>query len=358
MKKYFFLAAFALAVSCTGTKGPELLPREAYQAEYQGKQLDLYTIGSSEVTVQLTNLGARVVALYTKDRDGNYDDIAVGYENIERYINNTGNRSYGATIGRVTNRIAGGSFELDGTTYQLSQNSGANCFHGGFTGADYLAWDAVECSDNSVTFHVVFPDGLDGFPGNLDATVKYSVCGADLCIDYAATTDKPTIVNFTNHTYFNLKGQRGGTVLDNEIRISADEYYECENGMPTGKLIPVEGTANDFRTAKVLGDTIDGGWHLSGYDGTLRNVFSLYEPVTGRVMETLTDQPCLWFYSAPKLKGDFYGKRPDAPLMGNEMIAVEAQKPVDAVHHPGFEQIVLRPGETYAQHTIYRFSAK
>ena len=352
-------AFFGVLLLAGCAKGPALLPREAFQAEYNGKQTDLYTISDGTLTVQLTNFGARIVSFYAPDRDGVYDDIAVGYENIERYIHNTGNRIFGATVGRVANRIKGASFELDGVEYKLTANQAGNCLHGGDIGMDWIVWDAVKRSRNSVTFHTVVPDGQDGFPGNLDVSVRFSLADGGLHIEYEAATDKPTIVNLTNHTYFNLGGQSGSTVLDNTLWVDSDEVLELTNSLPSGNMLPVDGTKYDFRQAKEMIAPVSGGWLLKAApEGQVRKVVEMRDPHSGRTLEMLTDQPCVQLYSGGGFKGSYCGKRPDVPIGPNALMAIEAQKPTDAIHHPEFASIVLRPGETYKQHTIYKITTK
>lgn len=353
----FFLGTLAIMAGVSCGEKPDLLPREAFQGEYNGKSVDLFTISDGNVTAQLSNFGARIVGFYGKDRNGHYDDIIVGYENIDRYLNNTGNRIFGATVGRVVNRIQDACFELDGIVYNLPANDGSRCTHGGKIGTDWVVWDVTESDSRSVTFHTILPDGQDGFPGNLDISVRYSVEDSGLSIEYTATTDKPTLCNLTNHAYFNLKGRKLGTVLDNSLMVASSSYCELINSLPTGEILPVEGTEKDFRVSRPMGGPTGGCLMLDfPMDGQLHPAAEMKDPVSGRILEMFTDQPSVQLYSGGGFKGTYPGKDPEVMIGPNELMAIEAQKPVDAIHHPNFPSIILRPGETYTQHTVYRLT--
>jgi len=333
----------------------------------------LYTLRAGDIVMQVTNFGARVISLFTPDRQGNLDDIVVGYGDVERFVHNTGERFLGATVGRVANRIAGGKFTLDGVTYKLPQNNDVNCLHGGLIGVDMMEWKVIDRTPSSITFSCVVPDGQDGFPGNLTIEIKYALTEDNsFDIQYKATTDKATPVNLSNHAFFNLKGTEGGTILDHVLQIDSDAITEIDNVLiPTGKLMPVEGTPFDFREPHLIGERIntnhiqigygngyDHNWVLNApADGQIHKVCTLSEESTGRVLEVYTDQPGMQFYAGNFFDGSYCGKG-DTPIGFRDALALEAQKFPDGVNHPEFPNTILRPGETYTQHTIYKFLTK
>ncbi|MCQ2153236.1 MAG: galactose mutarotase [Bacteroidales bacterium] len=321
--------------------------------------------------MQVTDFGARVISLFTPDREGRRDDIAVGYGDAARFVHNSGERFLGATVGRVANRIAGGSFTLDGRTYRLPRNNNGQTLHGGLIGVDMMVWNVGERTDSSIVFTLRVPDGQDGFPGNLDITLTYTLTSDNsLDIAYGATTDKATPVNLSNHAFFNLHGSQGGTILDHVVSIDADAITPVDSKLiPTGDLLPVDGTPFDFRQPHAIGERIEGDnlqlAHGGGYDhnwvlnapsdGELHTVCTVLEPASGRVLEIATDQPGLQFYCGNFFDGSYCGKVEGKPIGYREAFALEAQKWPDSIHHDGFPDTVLRPGEEYTQHTVYRF---
>ena len=259
MKKSLILLGMSLLAAC-GVQKTELplLPEEAFQTTVDGKPVALYTLHAGDITMQVTNYGARVVSLWTPDREGRYEDIVLGYENIGRYIDNTGERFLGAVVGPYANRIAKGHFTLDGAEYTLPVNNNGQTLHGGLLGVDRVVWDVVSASDDKLVLHYLHPDGQDGFPGNLDIEMTYSLTpDNEFRIDYKATTDKPTVVNMSNHPFFNLKGEGNGTVLDNVMTINASHTTPVDSVLiPTGQIAPVEGTPFDFREPHAIGERI------------------------------------------------------------------------------------------------------
>ena len=257
MKKSLILLGMSLLAAC-GVQKTELplLPEEAFQTTVDGKPVALYTLHAGDITMQVTNYGARVVSLWTPDREGRYEDIVLGYENIGRYIDNTGERFLGAVVGPYANRIAKGHFTLDGAEYTLPVNNNGQTLHGGLLGVDRVVWDVVSASDDKLVLHYLHPDGQDGFPGNLDIEMTYSLTpDNEFRIDYKATTDKPTVVNMSNHPFFNLKGEGNGTVLDNVMTINASHTTPVDSVLiPTGQIAPVEGTPFDFREPHAIGE--------------------------------------------------------------------------------------------------------
>ena len=216
------LAVAALMVGCGGgnnkaeqEQGLNLIKAENFDGEVDGKKVSLYTISNGTITMQVTNFGGRVVSLWTPDRDGNMADIVLGYENLDRYVNNSGERFLGAPVGRVANRIGAGKFTLDGKEYNTPLNNNGQTLHGGLKGIDMVVWDVEHIADNAITLHLVSEDGSDGFPGNLDITMTYTLTEEnEFEVTYHAKTDKKTIVNLSHHSFFNLKGEAGGTITD------------------------------------------------------------------------------------------------------------------------------------------------
>ena len=374
MKKSLILLGMSLLAAC-GVQKTELplLPEEAFQTTVDGKPVALYTLHAGDITMQVTNYGARVVSLWTPDREGRYEDIVLGYENIGRYIDNTGERFLGAVVGPYANRIAKGRFTLDGTEYTLPLNNNGQTLHGGLKGVDRVVWDVVSATDDKLVLHYLHPDGQDGFPGNLDIEMTYSLTpDNEFRVDYKATTDKPTVANFSHHPFFNLKGEGNGTVLDNVMTINASHTTPVDSVLiPTGQIAPVEGTPFDFREPHAIGERIgadnqqlrNGG----GYDHNwvidrktesgIEQAATVWEPASGRTIEVLSDQPGLQVYSGNFFDGKSIGKY-GKPQRYRESLALETQKFPDSPNHDNFPSTVLRPGETYTQVCIYKFGVK
>ena len=374
MKKSLILLGMSLLAAC-GVQKTELplLPEEAFQTTVDGKPVALYTLHAGDITMQVPNYGARVVSLWTPDREGRYEDIVLGYENIGRYIDNTGERFLGAVVGPYANRIAKGRFTLDGTEYTLPLNNNGQTLHGGLKGVDRVVWDVVSATDDKLVLHYLHPDGQDGFPGNLDIEMTYSLTpDNEFRVDYKATTDKPTVANFSHHPFFNLKGEGNGTVLDNVLTINASHTTPVDSVLiPTGQIAPVEGTPFDFREPHAIGERIgadnqqlrNGG----GYDHNwvidrktesgIEQAATVWEPASGRTIEVLSDQPGLQVYSGNFFDGKSIGKY-GKPQRYRESLALETQKFPDSPNHDNFPSTVLRPGETYTQVCIYKFGVK
>src|SRR5215213_260183 len=309
--------------------------------------------------VSVTNYGGAVTSLKTPDRDGNFGEIVLGFETLDEYARCP--RYFGALIGRHANRIAGGRFSLNGVEYQLPRNNGANHLHGGFKGFDKRVWDVRE-SEKALHLTYFSKDGEEGYPGNVTASVDYTLLDNELRVDYRATTERDTIVNLTNHSYFNLRG--AGTILDHELTLNADHFTPVsEDLIPTGEIKPVEGTPMDFRKAKAIGSDLgkvaggyDHNFVLNNWDGTLRLAARLYEPVSGRALEILTTEPGMQFYSGNFLDGSLIGRNGVAYALYTGL-CLEPQYFPDAPNHPNFPSTVLRPGEAYTQTTIYQFKS-
>jgi aldose 1-epimerase len=313
-----------------------------------------------------------VISIWVPDKNGKYEDIAIGYENIDRYINNTGERFLGCVVGRYANRIAKGQFEIDSVKYQLPINNNGQTLHGGLKGLDMVVWDVNEASDSEIKFSYTSKDGDDGFPGNVKIDMTYSLTPQnEFRITYKAVTDKPTVVNLSNHAFFNLKGESNGTITDHLLTINASHTTPVDSVLiPTGEIAPVDGTPFDFRKATVIGERIgndnqqlknglgyDHNWALDNRDGKVALAATLYEPVSGRTLEVWTDQPGIQFYSGNFFDGTYNGKR-GKPIAFRETLALETQKFPDSPNHPNFPSTRLNPGETYTHTCIYKFLTK
>lgn len=373
------LAAATLLVGCGGNaqkaeqSALNLMKAEDFAATIDGKQVGLYTLTNGTITMQVTNFGGRVVSLWTPDRDGNMEDIVLGYDKLDRYVNNTGERFLGAPVGRVANRINKGEFELDGVKYNVPQNSNGHALHGGNKGIDMVVWDVEYVADNAITLVLHSKDGEDGFPGNLDITMTYTLTPEnEFEVTYHAKTDKKTVVNLSHHSFFNLKGEGNGTIEDHILTIKADKITPTDAGLiPTGELLAVDGTPFDFREPHAIGERIgandvqlkngggyDMNWVLSREDnGQVETVATLYEPQSGRAMDVATDQVAIQFYSGNFFDGKYTGKY-GRPINYRESVALETQKHPDAINHPEFPSIVLNPDEVYTHVCVYKFYTK
>ena len=371
MKKTVLFALIALLLaSCGHKKQVQLIDAANFNKEVDGKRVSLYTLHNGDLTMQVTNYGGRVVALWTPDRKGNYEDVTLGYDHIDKYLNNTGERYLGAVVGRCANRIGGGSFTLDGVEYQLPKNDGENTLHGGELGTDRVVWDVVNATDSEIVMHVVLPDGQDGFPGNLDITMTYTLTDDnEFRIDYQATTDKTTLCNLSHHSFFNLQGE-GHSVLDHELQINGSWILPVDNALiPIGGFKSVQNTPFDFSERHAIGERIDNAddqltfghgydhnWIVtSNLSGDLVSCATLFDPTTGRKMEVLSDQMGLQFYSGNFFDGKAQGKWGAHLYRG--AVALETQKFPDAIHQENFsDKAVLNPGETYKHTCVYKFT--
>jgi aldose 1-epimerase len=327
-------------------------------------------VNAKGVEVRAITYGVIITSIKVPDRADRFDDVVVGHDNLEGYL--TKSRFFGAVAGRYANRIAGGRLSIDGTTYQLSLNNGPNHLHGGVKGFDKVVWDAKVNSDPrgaSVAFTHTTPDGHEGYPGTLAARVAYTLTDDDeLIVDYSATTDKPTIVNMTQHSYFNLAGDGSGDVLGHRVTLNADRYTPVDgNQIPTGELAPVEGTPFDFRRETSIGERIDSDHPQLkaslGYDHNfvltrrgdgLELAARLVEPKTGRAMEVRTTEPGMQFYSGNKLDGSMSGKGGHV-YSARTGLCLETQHFPDSPNKPHFPSTVLRPGEKYQSTTVFSF---
>src|SRR5665213_2141797 len=333
-----------------------------------GANVDLYTLKSSEVEARIATYGARIVAIETSDRDGNIADIVLGHNSTEEYLQ--GKDPYlGVIAGRFANRIGKGQFTLDGKLYQTTLNNGPNMLHGGTDGFSRRNWQAHEVP-NGVELTLVSPDGDQGFPGTLTAHVRYTLDVNRLRIEYTATTDRLTIVNLTNHAYFNLAGEGNPSVLDHLLTLEADRYTPIDATLiPTGGIASVAATPFDFTQPTRVGERIeqpneqlqraggyDHNWVLRGDTGTLRPAAEIFDPANGRVLKVLTTEPGIQFYSGNFLDGARIGKS-GAPYIKRSGFCLETQHFPDSPNHPNFPSTDLQPGDTYRSTTDFIFTA-
>ncbi len=321
----------------------------------------VYILRCGRLEMTVTDFGARVLSLLVPDRNGKQADVVVGYDTIDEYLASPGERFFGAAVGRVANRIGGACFTLDGKEYKLAANDNGNTLHGGFRGIDRVIWNMVDIQHDLIKFALRVPDGGEGWPGNLDIELTYTLSEDDgFKVEYRAVTDAPTLCNLSHHSFFNLTGDASKSILDHVLQINASNYIPVDgNLIPTGEICPVDGTPFDFREAKPIGKDIDivGGYdHNWCIDGKgFRKVLRLCEPVSGRIMDVYTDQPGIQFYSGNFFDGSYAGK--EGRIIGHRCaLALETQKWPDAIHHPGFTDTVLRPGEIYTHTCVYKFS--
>jgi aldose 1-epimerase len=347
--------------------------RESFGATPDGTPVDVVTLaGRNGVSARIMTLGATLQAFNAPDKHGRVADITLGYDTLDDYINKP--NYWGQTIGRYANRIAGGRFKLGGKVYQVSRNDGANSLHGGTTGFDKAVWRIVSVTQGavaSVTLTHTSPDGDQGYPGKLDVTVTYSLDdhGA-LTIDFGARTDKPTIVNLTNHALFNMAGEGSATgVLNQRLTIPAARYLPVDSGLiPTGELRSVTNTVFDFRAGRILADGIrdgkdpqialgrgwDHNWVLDkGATATPELAARLEDPVSGRVLEVLSTEPGLQFYSGNFLTGILIGKKGHVYRMGDG-VALEPQRFPDTPNQPKFGSVRVDPSRPYTHRMVYR----
>lgn len=320
----------------------------------------IYTLKNGGLEMKVSSFGARVLSLLVPDRSGQLADVIVGYATPQEYETLPGERFFGAAIGRLANRLAGGCFTLDGKVYRTSQNDHRNTLHGGYVGFDRKDWTVEEVTQNAISFSLMDPNGQEGWPGMLQVQMRYELTPENgFKVSYRAETNLPTLCNLTHHSFFNLTGDASRPITGHELQIAADAYLPVDGELiPTGEIRPVEGTPFDFRKAKAIGRDIDaaGGydhnWCLSG-EG-LRKVASLYEPLSGRRVEVITDQPGIQFYSGNFFDGSYAGKG-GVPIGHRCALALETQAWPDGIHHENFPNTVLRPGETYSHTCIYQF---
>ena len=361
-----------LIAQCSAAKPKLSITGQPFGSTPDGKSAQLYTLtNAAGMKVQITNYGGIITSLSVPDRNGVSADVVLGYDHLDQYIKS--NPFFGALIGRYGNRIAAGKFSLNGETYTLAVNNGVNHLHGGIRGFDKVVWDANTAQTEqavSLKLSYLSVDGEEGYPGNLQAQVTYSLTNDnELQISYHATTDKPTVCNLTNHSYFNLKDGGASPILNHVLQINADRYTPVDATLiPTGELAPVEGTPFDFRRSTAIGARISddneqlkngGGYDhnfvFNGEMGKLRLVATVSEPTTGRVMQVYTTEPGVQFYSGNFLDGSITGKK-GVVYQKRSGLCLETQHFPDSPNQPNFPTTTLNPGETYQSKTVYKFT--
>ena len=382
MKRNLLLLCLGLAVlaSCgkkkttepENTKTLSGLEFTAFEKEVNGKQNKLYVMTNANgMEVTVINFGARITSILVPDKEGNMKDVVLGFGSIDDFLNN--NSNFGAAIGRYGNRIGKGKFTLDGTEYQLPINNGENTLHGGTIGYDQKMFDIKQINNQTLECTLLSPDGDNGFPGNLDITIIYKLTEDNaIDISYAATTDKPTVVNLTNHSYFNLSGDPSKLITDHVLFMDCDNYTPTDATLiPTGEIAPVTGTPMDFTTPYVIGERIDDTSFEAiklgnGYDhnwifnkpGDLSSpIARLTHPTTGITLEVFTNEPAVQFYTGNFLSGTQTGKN-GITYQKRTALCLETQHYPDSPNKENFPSTVLRPGEKYSSRCIYKFSVQ
>ena len=363
-----WFAVFAALMMLTATMTAKTrVDKQAFGHTPEGTAVDLYSLADGKVEVRIMTYGGIIVSVRTPDRNGKLDDVVLGCDSVEKYVAQTAH--FGGIIGRYANRIAHGTFQLDGKTYSIPKNDGDNALHGGIRGFDKVVWGAKQIQDG-IELTYVSKDGDQGFPGNLSTTVRYTLSGGALRIEYSATTDKDTVLTLTNHSYFNLKGQGRGDVLGHVLKIDASRITPVDATLiPTGELKSIEGTPFDFRTPHAIGERIDADdpqLHLGhGYDhnfvldhapGQLAEAAEVYEPTTGRILRVLTTEPAVQLYTGNFLDGSITGK--EGRVYNRRFaLCLETQHFPDSPNHPTFPSTELKPGQEFHSVTVFQFSA-
>ena len=331
-----------------------------------GTPVDLFTLTNAHgLVAKITNYGTIITELHVPDRNGKLGDVVLGFDNLEQYLK--GHPHFGCTAGRVANRIAKGRFTLGGKTHTLAINNGPNHLHGGIKGFDKMVWKAEPQPGAAVKFSYTSPDGEEGYPGTLKTTVLMTLTDADeLRIDYTATTDKPTPVNLTNHSYFNLAG--GGDIFAHELTLAAERYTPTDDTLiPTGEIAPVKGTPVDFTKPAAIGARFgqlagepkgyDHNFVLNGGGKSLALAARVCEAKTGRVLEVHTTEPGVQLYTGNFLDGTLTGKN-GVVYQRHSGFCLETQHLPDSVNHPAFPSVILKPGHTFRTTTVHKFSVK
>lgn len=369
MKKTGFItAALALLLTaCTGNKQQAGISEKPF-GSFEGKEVKEYTMtNASGMEVSIINYGGAITRIITPDKNGKPGDVVLGFENLDGYLQK-GNPYFGGLIGRYGNRIAKAQFKLDTTTYTLPANNGVNSLHGGDKGYDKVYWNIEKMAgDSSLKCTYTSPDGEMGYPGTLQVEVIYTLTSAnELKIDYTATTDKLTPVNLTSHAYFNLSAGTDSTILEHELMLKAAQYTPVDSTLiPTGKIDTITGSPMDFNLLKPIGREIslvpggyDHNWVLSRKTAGLELVAKLVHAASGRVMEVYTTEPGIQFYSGNFLDGTLSNTKGHTKYVKYGALCLETQHFPDSPNQPGFPSTLLKPGDTYKQTCIYKFSVQ
>ncbi len=377
-RTFLMLAGAAMAFSACNTNKEAAqttlsgLDPQNFVGEYEGKPTALYTLKNANgMEVCVTNFGGRIVSIMVPDQKGDFKDVVLGFDSVQAYFPENNQSDFGASIGRYANRINQGKIVIDGDTIQLPQNNFGHCLHGGPTGWQYKVYAAEQPNDSTVVLTMESPDGDNNFPGNVTAQVTYTLT-SDNAIDiaYKATTDKPTYINMTNHSYFNLNGDPNQPITNNILTVNASRYTPVDaTYMTTGEILDVAGTPMDFKNAKEVGAQIeevdfeqikfgngyDHNWVLDTNRDDSQVAATLYSPTTGILLEVLTDEPGIQVYSGNFLDGTVTGKK-GIVYKQRTGICLETQKYPDTPNKPEWPSALLNPGETYTSHCVFRFS--
>lgn len=389
IKTLLLIPGICAFVSCNNNGGEEavagskedsartesMIPdRNNFQDTIDGKTTDLYVLRNSRgMTLAITNYGGRFVGLQVPDKDGNMRDVVVGLQNVQGYTDST-DAYFGATIGRYGNRIGKAQFSLNGQQYKLEANNGPNTLHGGKKGFSAVVWNAQQLNDSTLELSYLAKDGEEGFPGNLNVKVTYGLTASnEVTMDYEATTDKTTVVNLTNHAYFNLNGEGSGTINNHLLQINADRYTPVDATLiPTGKLEPVAGTPFDFTKLTAIGSRLDTVNNVQlkygkGYDhnfvladqksAELRHAVTLVGDQSGIVMEIHTQEPGVQFYGGNFMQAKNTLKN-DSKDDFRTALCLETQHFPDSPNQPAFPSTVLQPGQTYKTRSVYKFAVR
>ena len=363
--KFTYLALPMLALASLAHAAVTVAP----WGKADGKAVELYTLTDADLTVKITNFGAHIVSVEAPDRNGKRADVVLGYRDLAGYLADP--KTYmGSVVGRYGNRIAKGTFSLDGATFHVPTNDHGNALHGGTTGFDRKVWTAQKTA-NGVELTLISPDGDMGFPGQLTAHVRYTLEGKSLKIEYSATTTKPTVLNLTNHSYFNLSGEGNGDVLKEVATLAADRYTPVDKTLiPTGQLAPVAGTPFDFRQATPIGahindaneqlkiaGGIDHNFVLNGSGPGLHMAAKVVDPASGRTLTVATTEPGVQFYSGNFLDGSLHGAS-GAAYPQHAGFCLETQHFPDSPNHPKFPTTELNPGQTMHSETVFTFGVQ
>ena len=376
-KAFMMMSGAIMALtSCKTNEAPKTtlsgLDPQNFVSEYEGRPTALYTLKNANgMEVCVTNFGGRIVSIMAPDRNGDFKDVVLGFDSVQAYFPENNLSDFGASIGRYANRINQGKITIDGETIQLPQNNFGHCLHGGPTGWQYKVYTAEQPNDSTVVLTIDSPDGDNNFPGNVKAQVTYTLT-ADNAIDiaYKATTDKPTYINMTNHSYFNLNGDPTQPITNNILTVNASRYTPVDaTYMTTGEILDVKDTPMDFKNAKEVGAQIeevdfeqikfgngyDHNWVLDTNRDDSQVAATLYSPTTGIQLEVLTDEPGIQVYTGNFLDGTVTGKK-GITYQQRTGICLETQKYPDTPNKPEWPSALLNPGETYTSHCVFRFS--
>jgi aldose 1-epimerase len=360
--------------ACAKQASHSKLKRENFQTVVDGKKTDLYTLNNKNgVELTVSNFGARVVEFWAPDKNGNFEDIVLGHDHIDKYVNFKGERFLGATIGRYGNRIADGKFSLDGKEYQLPINNAPNSLHGGTEGFDMVVWDTKQVSPQKLEFTYLSKDGEQGYPGNLSVTMTYELTDSnEFIVTHHATTDQKTIINLTHHSFFNLHGAGNGSINDHVLTLYADQFTPVNDVLiPNGEQRSVLNTPMDFQKPTPIGERVnqddeqlkfgrgyDHNWILKRKTANdLELAATVFEPKSGRYLEVWTTEPGIQFYGGNFFDGSIVGKE-GKTYDFRASLALETQHFPDSPNHPEFPSTVLLPGEQYKHVCVYKVGAK